>query len=82
MSGTLDRTAALRLGARLLRRRSYQLQASGQFTDAESHHEAAAALDGLRFALDPGIRELEGTGGTERGGMATSLADEYGEAER
>jgi hypothetical protein len=29
MSGTLDRTAALRLGARLLRRRSYQLQASG-----------------------------------------------------
>ena len=75
MSG-ISRAFALRLGARLLRRRSYQLQAAGQVTDAESHHEAAVELDGLRFALDPGMKQLERDGATERGGMVSSLDEQ------
>lgn len=79
MSGTLDRTAALRLGARMLRRHSQELQARGQFTEAEFHHEAAVELDGLRFALDRRLLELERTGGDARGGMLAPLADEEAE---
>ena len=80
MSG-ISRAFALRLGARLLRRQSMELQAAGQFTDAESHHEAAVELDGLRFALDPGMRELERTGGTERGGMVSPWTNNNPEQE-
>ena len=78
MSGTLDRTAALRLGARMLRRHSQELQARGQFTEAEFHHEAAVELDGIRYDLDAGLQEFEIQGSNDRGGMLAPL-DAQGE---